>query len=90
MNEREVLSSAVPSEMVAFGVQFAVSVTLPLVERRFLKNTFPVAPFTHFVLELVSRQASDPGSPHQAVDVSSPLVTVHPANVDPAFVGADT
>ena len=75
--------------VVWFGVQFAVSVTLPSVERRFLKYTLPEGPFAHFVLALEIEVEGLDVVPHFAVEVSSPLDTVHPVNVESDFDGAE-
>ena len=73
------------------GVQFALSVTAPFATDVRLRNqTSPDAPLTHFVVELVSGVEGEDVLPHFAVLVFSPLVTVHPVNVFPLFIGAET
>ena len=70
------------TEYVGTASQFAVNVTLPFaVDVRFLKHTFPVAPFMHLVDGLLIVVDGLEPVPHFAVDVLSPLVTVQPANV---------
>ena len=74
------------------GLQFAVSITLPLaLGVKFLNHTSPATPFRHFceVLAMLDIWPED-DVPYFAVPVFSPLDTVHPANAPPHFVGAET